>query len=164
MFNLFRRRKAVHNPYAKLREHALSVGPSGIGIDASIAGSPVWGILMEMGFPNGQALLVALADGTSSMYFSGGGDVIGGHAHENVRRAAAAFLATANQLHEVLTPTQASPSPEAGSIAFFARTGAGLLTAKAEDSELKTGTHALSPLFISGHMLIAELRKLTQTK
>ena len=47
---------------------------------------------MEMAFPEGAATLVSLADGTTSMYTSTGGGVIGGGAHDAVVQAGRAFL------------------------------------------------------------------------
>ena len=37
----------------------------------------VWGVLMELGLEQGVATMVAFADGTVSLYFSGGGGIIG---------------------------------------------------------------------------------------
>jgi hypothetical protein len=117
---------------------------------------------MEMGYPNGTATLVCFADGTSSMYFSSGGGIIGGHSHEGVRRAAAVFLATVNQLLASMEPTRTFPLPAAGHVSFSAQTDAGLLRADAAEGELKKGHHPLSPLFIKGHDVITELRLITE--
>ena len=81
-----------------LRLQALSVERGPAGIPAPPPNALVWGLLMEMGFPNGTATLFALADGTTSLYYSSGGGVLGGQGHEAVRRANAALLAEANRL------------------------------------------------------------------
>ena len=53
-----------------------------------------WGAVMETGYPNGVASLVCLRDGTTSLYTSTGGGIIGGGAHDPVVRANHALLAT----------------------------------------------------------------------
>ena len=91
--------------YQHLRSQALSLERAAAGIPAPPPEAPVWGLLMDMGFPNGTATLVALADGTTSLYHSGGGGVLGGQAHEAVRRANAALLAEADGLVTRMSPT-----------------------------------------------------------
>jgi hypothetical protein len=39
--------------------------------------APILALLMETGYPEAVATLVAVADGTSSLYFSNGGGFIG---------------------------------------------------------------------------------------
>lgn len=120
---------------------------------------------MEMTLPNGLvATLVSFADGSSSLYISSGACFIGGHSHESVRRAASRFLAMVNQLHRSMEPTRTSPLPTAGHVSFYARTDAGLLRADAVESELTAGHHKLSPVFVAGHAVIAELRKVFESK
>ena len=135
------------------------------GNRARSSDSPVWGILMEMVVPNGMLVtLLSLADGTSSVYFGSGGVVIGGQSNENVRQAAVGFLATANELYRHMAPADTWPSPLAGRIAFFRRTDLGLLAADVAESELRTGRHPLSPLYVAGHVMLAEFRKISQAK
>lgn len=50
----------------------------------------VFGVIMDTTFASGTVTLVALADGTASLYASTGGGVIGGGAHERVAVAAPA--------------------------------------------------------------------------
>ena len=80
--------------YLNLRERALNLEPSEVGIHSSEALPHVFGGVMDMAFPNGAATLVALSDGSTSLYTSGGGGVIGGGAHPTVVRETMAFLAT----------------------------------------------------------------------
>src|SRR5437764_5181818 len=82
--------------YSGLRQQALVRKSADIGITPS-AESPAWGVLMEARYESVTMTLMALADGSTSMYLSNGGGVIGGQGHEAVRRANAAFLNQANQ-------------------------------------------------------------------
>jgi hypothetical protein len=113
---------------------------------------------MEMGFPNGTATLMALADGTTSLYYSGGGGVLGGQGHEAVRRANAALLREANGLVTRLRPTSTYQLPPARTTTFYARTDSGVLAGGGTDEDLGRGWHELSPLFRAGHGVLTELR------
>jgi hypothetical protein len=147
--------------YSGMRGKILSLRREPMGIPSPSADAPIWGALMDMrlmGMRRGSATLVALADGTTSLYTSTGGGVIGGHAHERVRRANAQFLDVANQLRNALEPTVATPIPAPGHNTFYALTDFGLLTGGGSSEELDQGRHPLSRLFHAAHGVITELR------
>jgi hypothetical protein len=101
--------------------------------------------------------LLALLDGTSSVYLGGGGGVIGGGDHEDVRKANAEFIRAANQSYRHLTPCESFPVPVAGQTIFYALTDSGVLTADGLDDTLAKGQQPLSPLFGAGHTLLMRL-------
>ncbi len=70
--------------YQGLRAQILGLDPATAGLQQGSVDRVVWGALMETGYPRGTATLVALADGTTSLYLSGGGGIIGGGSHEAV--------------------------------------------------------------------------------
>jgi hypothetical protein len=148
--------------YQHLRSQAFSVDRASAGIPAPSPDAPVWGVIMEMGFPNGTATLLALADGTTSLYYSSGGGVIGGQGYESVRRANAALLAEANRLVSRMTPTSTCPLPAARTTTFYARTDSGVLAGGGADEDLGHGRHDLSSLLRAGHGVLTELRLLTE--
>src|SRR5687768_14638294 len=78
--------------YEGLRSQALSLRREQAGIPEPSSEAPAWGILMETGYTGATVTLLSLADGTASLYFSSGGGVIGGQAHEAVRQAVAGFI------------------------------------------------------------------------
>lgn len=82
----------------------------------------VWGVLMEIGYPEPVATLVALSDGTTSLYFSNGGGVIGAGEHGAVRDAASHLLTVANAHIANFEPTSATPLPTVGRVRFYLRT------------------------------------------
>jgi len=113
---------------------------------------------METGYPGATVTLFALSDGTTSLYISNGGGVLGGHAHESVRRANAAFLKTANQYRNHFEPTQSFPVPETGQTIFYALTDLGILAGGGNEKELGNNRHELSTLFYAGQGVLTELR------
>src|SRR5260221_6695827 len=64
----------VAEVYSGLRNMIFSITPDSIGVKLKEPGE-VWGVVMETGYPKAVATLVALADGTVSLYFSNGGSM-----------------------------------------------------------------------------------------
>lgn len=145
-------------PYTKLRTQVLQLRAGDIELPPSDAVEPVV-ILMETGYPEAVATLIAVADGTTSMYFSNGGGVIGAGEHDAVRTVSLAFLGKAPDFLTELTPTDNFPLPEEGRVRFYLVVDGGVLTAEAAEEDLGEGRHALSPLFLEGHRVIAAVRE-----
>jgi hypothetical protein len=134
-----------------------------VGIPAPPPEAPVWGILMETGYSEATATLLALGDGTTSLYFSSGGGVIGGHAHPSVRQANVELLETANQYYQRLEPTESFPLPAEGHVHFYVLTDSGVLGGTGFEDDLGFGRHPLSSLFYAGHRVITELRLVSES-
>jgi len=134
-----------------------------VGIAAPPPEAPVWGILMETGYPGATATLFALNDGTTSLYLSSGGGVIGGHAHQDVRQANAEFVETANHYYQDLDPTESFPVPEEGYTLFYLLTDSYVLTGAGHEEDLGLERHPLSSLFHAGHRVITQLRLISES-
>jgi hypothetical protein len=117
----------------------------------------IWGVLMEMGFAEGWASLVALADGTASLYTSSGGGVIGGGMHAKVKQAAIELCQHAAPLGNLPRVTE-FPSPGPQRVRFYLLTLDGVRGAEEPESTLAAGGHRLSALFLAGHAVITQLR------
>ena len=111
---------------------------------------------METGYPEGSATLVAMADGSASIYLSGGGGMIGGIGHETIRSAAQQFVQLASRFQPQMKRTTDFPVPRKGETNFYILTDAGVFTASAPENELGENRHALSTLFHAGHAVITE--------
>jgi hypothetical protein len=142
----------------QLREQALTLGAAELGLERMPRGG-VWGVLMETGIPNAAVSLVSFADGTTSLYFSSGGRVLGAGAHVRVRAVADAFLARVAEHLAHFTPARTTPLPAPGRVRFYVRSTGGTLTAEAGEEDLGQGRHALSPVFHAGHSLITAVRQ-----
>lgn len=144
---------------ASLRQMALSLKPSDIGISAATFPHEVWGVLMETGYDSGAFTLVVLADGTVSIYFSTGGGIIGAGEHESVRQPAGSFIGLANRYVYVAKPSTAQSLPPDGLTTFYFLTNSGIRSYSAKEVDLGEGREKLSELFHAGHAVIAEVRK-----
>lgn len=146
----------------ELRDRILELTPDEIGITSASERGQVWGILMEMGYREGLATLLALADGTTSLYWGHGGGVIGAGEHESVQRASGAFLVAGETHRSKMDPVEEYPLPGVGRVRFYCRTSTDTLSGEAAEDDLARGTDPLSELFYAGHAVITEIRHLAE--
>jgi hypothetical protein len=143
--------------YAVLRDAVFSTKRDALVIDA-LKPDGIWGVVMETGYPGVVATLVAIADGSVSLYFSNGGGIIGMGGEKGPQRASRALLDAAPQFRKEFEPTTKYPLPREAHVRFYLLTQDAALTAEAKEEELGGGAHALSPLFQKAHELITEIR------
>jgi hypothetical protein len=151
--------------FVQMRQAALATPPEQMQFPGRRP--RVWGAIMELGSPNGSvATLVVYADGTTSLYSSAGGGILGVGQQRGVRTTSDAFLRLAQPLHAALdaAPEGELPVPAAGRVRFYLRTNAGVRTAEAGQDELAAGTHRLSPLFTAGQAVLDEVRPRRQAE
>jgi hypothetical protein len=144
----------VADVYAGLRDQVLHLKPGAGDVSATVIA-----VLMETGYPEAVATLVAVADGTVSLYFSNGGGVIGAGAHDGVRSVARTLLSSAETYVSRASETDSFPLPSKGHVRFYLVTTQGTFTIEAPESDLGLRRHEFSPLFHDAHALIAAIRK-----
>jgi hypothetical protein len=159
MSPLFKRRATDESP--DLRGQILHADPTTLGFSLNLD-RPVWGAVMDMAFPDGAASLVSLEDGTTSLYTSTGGGVIGGGAHQSVVEATHAFLEVVGEHVSQFAPTDSDELPGPGLVRFHALGFDARRFADAPESDLQTRAHALWPLYYAGHQVITALRFATE--
>ena len=144
--------------FTDLRSMALAVDLASIQtpVEESWGGAGV--AMMEIGTDRAVASIVAIADGTVSMYVSTGGGVIGAGEHEAVRAEAKRFRTVVADSRGLLTRSMDFPLPEPGEVRFQARMGSDGFSGAAPESALRGGRHPLSPLYAAGQDLLTEIR------
>jgi hypothetical protein len=157
---LFRRGERP-GPPPDLRSEILHADPSTLGFALSVD-QPVWGAVMDMVFTGGAASLVSLADGTTSLYTSTGGGVIGGGAHQSVVEATHVFLDAVGQHLAEFAATDADDLPTPGTVRFHALGFGARQRVDAPEADLQTREHPLWPLYYTGHDVITALRIATE--
>lgn len=150
------------NPFAGLRNMVFNLDPEEIGLTEDNFGHRVWGMVMETGFDSGSFSLVALADGTTSLYFSTGGGTIGAGEHESVRAAAGHYLAGAQFFVEKAQPVDEYPLPSDGNVIFYFLAFGGVSAYSAAEEKLGNGNDDLSNLFYAAHAVIGEIREMQE--
>jgi hypothetical protein len=141
-----------------LRDSVFALQPQDIGLkDAD--GPQVWGVVMESGFPRLTVSLVALADGSVSIYMSDGG-IIGCGLEREVRLAAGRMIDSAQPFADVFPVTQATPPPANGITQFYLLTRTGLRRTAMPSAQLDEGESELAKLYWAGHRLIETVETL----
>jgi hypothetical protein len=148
------------NPYLGLRDHALHFSREKVGIPAPANKGDVWGFLMDWGVDRGTATVVAMADGTASIYLSSGGGYLGGQGKEPVREAATRAVGIAAGCKPQAHPTSSYPLPERGQVYLYFLTDEGVFTASASQEELAQHRSPLSQLGDAAQEIITQFRKL----
>jgi hypothetical protein len=136
-----------------LRDGVLAIGPEDIGLTAADC-PQVWGAMMELSEAGVVVSLVALVDGSVSVYLSDGGGVIGCGLHPDVRVAAAKMLHVAERVATECAPTDSYPAPLDQQVQFYLLTTQGVLGGTADRADLDEGAEALAELYYAGHGVI----------
>jgi len=150
--------------YQTLRNKLLSLNPREVDITATTEHPTVWGVMMETAYPEAIVTLAALVDGTTSLYFSSGGGILGSGNHPTVGTAARQMVSIAEMALEFTQPVKEYPSPIAGNIRFYLLTFEGIHSAECPERELQSGKHSLSELYAAGQKLIAQIRMVSEKK
>jgi hypothetical protein len=150
----------VSEPAPPLRDTLLATRPEDIGLRPTAALPHVWAALLELSpSPGLWASVVAIADGTASLYTSGSFGVIGAGQHEDVRSVAETFLLRVEQAYGELTEVgdlSRIPYPDHGSVAVVALSYDG-----ARRAVLATDASAAGPVaeaVASGYGLLTQIR------
>lgn len=105
------------------------------------------------------ATLVSFEDGTTSIYFSSGGGVIGTGAVPTVKPVAAKFRTAFTGLEPHFRVVNAWPPPAPGNCVFYyIDRDATRATRPVSEGELRIGSHALSGLAADAQSLITAIR------
>ena len=143
--------------YGGLRQQILALHPSEIGLDSS-SGKNVWAVLMETGYDDVVVTLVAIADGTVSLYFSNGGGMIGLGENEEVKNASDDLIGSAENYLEHAELTDSFPLPRRGNARFYFLTFDGIYTVEVKENDLGNNKLPLSPFFHKAHEVIGQAR------
>lgn len=145
----------------ELRSMVLKLSAADIGVTLDSFPQQVWGMVMETGSCAGHYSLVALADGTTSLYFSSGGGVIGAGERPEVRQASHHFIERGNEFLTQAKPCNSTEPPNAGMTQFFFLSFEGIRSYIAQEVSLGEMQDPLSPLFHAGHAVITKIRQET---
>lgn len=165
---MFRRRRdkghagpaasAAADVFNDLRVRALRLDPAEAGFKRSERLPRVFGVVMETGYPEGASTLLALADGTTSLYLSSGGGIIGGGDHAQVAAASLELVGAVEAVFDTLGTAWNEDLPAAGEVALRALAFEGPRVTLADEDDLGYERHELSPIFFLAHDVITQLR------
>lgn len=151
-------RRRPSDAFQGLRAMALGVDPGSIPTPADEPWSGAAVAAMELSVDGATATVVAIADGTVSMYLSRGGSVIGAGEHAAVSGQGQRFRTVVADSRGLLARTADFPLPGPGQVRFHARVGDDRFTGVATEAALRGGRHPLAPLYAAGQDLLTEIR------
>jgi hypothetical protein len=136
-----------------MRRHALEMRTHGSPRDS------VQSVLMDWHVDRGTVTVVAAADGTASLYLSGGGGFIGGgQRFPEIREAALHAVAVATSHQSQFEPTEITALPALGDVTFYLISSDGVRVAVASEARLRAGIDPLAGLGGAMQKIVTEYR------
>ena len=146
------------SPGWRLRALALQIEPPQLWMSRS-AYAPVFGfVLDELIATGGWWALATFADGSTSLYTSGPGSVIGAGSHAVVQAESSALLLLVRHHLAEFAASPATDLPASGEVALRALTTSGQRVITAPEQHLAAGGHPASELYRAAHALVAAVR------
>lgn len=143
--------------YTEVRTTVFGIDLSNLAQRRTDTVDRIWGIVMEAGFPDAAVTLLALADGTVSIYLSSGGGLTGLGDYEQISDASQRLIALATELSGAADPVCEFPLPQKGHTRFYLLTYTGTLSVELAEHDLGMNS-VLTPLWERGHELLSMIR------
>ncbi len=120
----------VDETYRGLRERAVNITPSDINISLNDEHkNQVYAAIVDMPIGEKIVTLVCFFDGTTSLYFSNGGGILGGgRKHEIIQKAAGDFLFSSGQAIPFMQKASDYPLPTSKNSMVYLKCGEGTYT------------------------------------
>ena len=134
----------VASVYLELRDAITRVSPVEHGLAPTADLPRVWGVLVDVGLPPGLVTVVAIADGTTSLYLGNGGATVGVGVLPQVADPARALMAAVESVADQLPDGWDITPPPAGWVQVIALTFSGMGIGRATMDDVATGRHPLS--------------------
>lgn len=153
-----RRRDTGANQAVDLREALLTRSDGGASPVADATSRR--GAAMDWGVGNGLATLVAMEDGTVSLYLKPGGGLLGAGGYGEVASAAERFRAAVQDVRGRMTATRSFPAPGRDAMVFYLLTDTGTLSSGiVAGNAVRVATHVLAPASDAAQALLAAIRR-----
>jgi hypothetical protein len=156
--------RALEGPEMYRRLRAMALDAVALGLPAPPPEHPgVSGLVVDIPAGGGAvATLVAMADGTTSLYSSTGGGTIGAGAHQSVAEATRRLLALVDQRLEEFGEDDETEQPIGARVRFFVLTPEGRRVADVPDAAFwGRDEHELTPVIAAAQEVITALRQVS---
>jgi hypothetical protein len=165
LFSRFLNRKKenaypVTKIYSGLRNQVFDLAKQKLEMN----GNKPLAILMETATTEHCYSLAVIADGTTSLYFSNGGGIIGAGEHQPVALAAKSFLGFSVSFENLLSTVTQYPLPAPGMTTFYVVKPGVISGGEFKETDLGYRKLPMSPLFFKGQEVITAIRLLNLPK
>ena len=158
-------RASSANVYAGLRNMVLDGTRANFGLGPGASPTQPFAVVADWGFAQGATTIVAIADGSASVYLTGGSGFIGGgQAHESIRNAAQKMVELAGAVQPQMHSTRQYPLAQPGQVTFYAVTDAGVFGASVSQDDLAGSRSPFSALAAAAQSILAEYRRLPEER
>jgi hypothetical protein len=136
---------------AALRAQVFNIKFADVG---GTRASGLYGAMVETALADAVVSVVALADGSVSLYVSDGSGCIGCGTHADVRAAGAGFLQAAEQLLPQSMATDDFVAPAADQVSVFLLTASGVRSLHAPLGDVRRHASPLGPVYFAALSLL----------
>lgn len=148
----------------ELRLRALLAPAKNLGITPTKEFSRTYAVLIDFPINQITATIVALSDGSASLYTTSTFGIIGGMSHDKVRAAAMRLIATSNNFFDEAKPTKEYSYPGQGKVRFYLVSFSGVRMIETDLSAIESNQSKYSELFWLGQEVLTQLRLATEKK
>jgi hypothetical protein len=142
----------------ELRRMALTLPADKIGFRPDDDYPKVYGVLVDWNLDDQTVSILAMRDGTASVYTTARFGLIGGQGHAKVRTAAEACTRVAARYHDQGVPVTDFPYPTQGKVNFYLLSYEGVRLSVGDEAAINRGTDPTLPLFAAAQEILTELR------
>ncbi len=148
------------NVNSGLRSLVLNGARENFGLGPGKNSTQPFAVVTDAGMANGSTTIIAIADGSASVYQSDGARFIGGgQTHDSIRKAALEAVAAADDVQALMHRATEYPLPPAGQVNFYAVTDEGVFTAKASVEDVRSHRTPLAKLGDATQAIVTEYER-----
>jgi hypothetical protein len=147
-----------------LREMMLTTPAEKTGDKPTKEFPRIYGVLMDWPIGDDTATVFSTSTGAASLYTTSTFGIIGGEAHETVRKAAMNFVRAADRYFDASTRTTEFPYPTGDRIRFYFLTFEGVRIIDSDLASITNRTSKYAELFGLGQAVLTELRLVTEKR
>lgn len=147
-----------------LRLLALATSAEKLGFTPEKDYPKVYGVITDWNLGDQTASILAMKDGTASLYTTSTFGIIGGHAHDTVRKAAQEYVKIAGQYYERSKRVLNYPYPKKGKVNFFLLTHDGVRLCIGDEDGINNGRDETTSLFAAAQNVLTALRRVTEPR
>jgi hypothetical protein len=149
--------------YMGLRSMVLDGTRANFGLGPGASPTEPFAVVMDWGDAQGATTVIAVADGSASVYHSNGtGSIGGGQTHEAIRNAALKAVELARAAQASMQRSTDFPVAGRGQVSFYVVTDAGVFGATAAQENLSGNRSPFSALGAAAQDIVAEYRRVEQ--
>ena len=147
-----------------LRLMALTASAGKLGFVPEKDYPKVYGVITDWNLGDQTASILAMKDGTASLYTTSSFGIIGGQGHDAVRKAAQEYVKIAGRYYERSRPVSSYPYPAQGKVHFYLLTHDGVRLCIGDEEGIDKGSDQTTSLFAAAQNVLTALRLVTEPR